>query len=264
MRALIFDCDGVLADTEKDGHRVAFNQAFRDLGIPVQWSVNDYGPLLAVGGGKERLRAFLTPDRLAQLGISSDQSQLGVLVHNLHQRKSSAYQDLIRSGAIAARPGVARLAHEALSTGWAVAIASTSAVGSVQAVSRHVFGRGLAEQIPILAGDVVARKKPAPDIYLIAAAKLAVQPSDCIAIEDSPVGCAAAVSAAMTCVITESEYTAGANFSNAALVIRDLGEPGDPEPPKVIQNPHGLTLRGPVSLSDLRWLADARLLDTRQ
>ena len=256
-RALIFDCDGVLAETEKDGHRVAFNRTFEESGVPLRWGVAEYGSLLTIGGGKERMRAALTPELRGRVQLPTDAGEVDALVQAWHRRKSALYRDIVAAGRLPGRPGVARLAAEALEAGWRLAVASTSRHESVQAVATHVFGADIAAEAQIYAGDVVARKKPAPDIYLHAASQLGVSVRDCVAIEDSPIGCISAVSAGMVCVITESEYTGGEAFEGAALVVTGLGGP-DEKRSIVRSNPTHLDVDRAVRLHHLRQLLDTQ------
>jgi HAD superfamily hydrolase (TIGR01509 family) len=253
QRALVFDCDGVLADTEKDGHRVAFNQAFAEFNLPLHWWSADYRRLLEIGGGKERIRANLTPRALAAAGLGDAREEVDELVMALHRRKTELYRQMVDSGQLPARSGVARLATEALGKGWRIAVASTSAHESVRSVAEHVFPPAVVKVLAIFAGDIVAEKKPAPDIYLTAARELDVEVKDCVAVEDSPIGCASAVAAGMTTVVTESEYTAGEQFEGAALVVSELGDP--PDSHAVVRcNPAELSISGVVTIADLERL----------
>ena len=167
MPALIFDCDGVLADTERDGHRPAFNQAFAEAGLGVVWDEAEYGRRLRIGGGKERI-ASLFPDADAR----RDQ------ILDLHKRKTAIYKDIVRSGRLPGRPGIARIVNEALAAGWTLAVASTSAEESVRAVLQHVVGADVAANFAVFAGDVVPAKKPDPGIYLLALSELGVDAGD--------------------------------------------------------------------------------------
>lgn len=221
-RALILDCDGVLADTELDGHLVAFNRTFTELGLPIAWTADEYGELLRIGGGKERLRAYLAAHPALDLG---DDDAVAALVAQAHQRKSAIYVDLVESGALPARPGIARLVHEALEAGWAVAIASTSALASVQAVANAVLdAEDLGRLSGIFAGDVVAAKKPAPDIYDLTVRTLGVDPELVIVVEDSQSGAAAAAAAGLRHLVTLSHFTHGDAFPQAATVVEHVGD----------------------------------------
>lgn len=248
-RALIFDCDGVLADTEKDGHRVAFNMLFDEVGVPVHWSVAEYGALLAIGGGKERMRAALTPSVIATAGLPTDEERLAEVIGSWHRRKSELFRGIVADGRLPGRPGVARLAAAALADGWRIAVASTSAEESVIAVVDIVFPRDTAGVIRVHAGDAVTRKKPAPDIYLRAADDLQVQVARCVAIEDSPIGCRSATSAGMACVITLSEYTTEEHFDGASVVLSDLGTPA--APCVVRENAAGIDVDGALGVDHL-------------
>lgn len=223
---LILDCDGVLADTELDGHLVAFNHTFGDLGLGFTWSAQEYGELLAVGGGKERLRTYLAQHpELAP----SDADDLDRLVAEAHKRKSAAYVEIIESGSVPGRPGMRRLVAQALESGWNVAVASTSALGSVEAVLDAVIGPDLRARLAgVFAGDVVPNKKPAPDIYLLALSELGVTAADAVVIEDSAGGAKAAAAAGLTHIVTVSHFTREDDFPDAITVVSDLGEPGAP------------------------------------
>lgn len=254
--ALVFDCDGVLADTERDGHLPAFNATFAELGLPVRWSVEEYGRLLAIGGGKERLSTLLTPENVAAWDLPADPAEQRELVARWHQAKTARYTAFIGSGALPARPGIARIAREAHAARWRLAVASTSAEASVRAVLEHAVGAELAEAFAVFAGDVVPRKKPAPDIYLLALHELGADPADVVVVEDSGNGLAAARAAGLTTLVTVSSYTVDEDFSGAALVLSSLGELPD-EPARVLANPHGLVVRGEIHLDDVELLRTA-------
>jgi len=224
--ALILDCDGVLADTEKDGHLVAFNQVFAESGYPFQWSEDEYALLLKVGGGKERMRHYLSQHPEHVLPGADD---LDALLAEVHKRKSAGYQQIIGSGTIPGRPGVKRLVEEALDGGWRVAIASTSAVSSVEAVAVAVFGQATRERLwGIYGGDIVAAKKPAPDIYLHALDELRLQPNQAVVVEDSESGAKAAAAAGIPHIVTVSHFTAQDPFPDAVVVVDHLGELDSP------------------------------------
>jgi HAD superfamily hydrolase (TIGR01509 family) len=226
--ALIFDCDGVLADTERDGHRPAFNQTFDEVAVPVQWSVQEYADKLRIGGGKERMASLLTPEFVAANHLPADDAGQKQLLADWHRRKTATYKELVRAGRLPARSGIARVVGEALASGWSLAVASTSAEESVRAVLEHAVGEADASRFDVFAGDVVPAKKPDPAIYLLALERMGLEPSDAVVIEDSRNGLLAAVGAGLRCVVTLSSYTAGEDMSEAALVVSSLGDPGDP------------------------------------
>jgi HAD superfamily hydrolase (TIGR01509 family) len=228
VTALVFDCDGVLADTERFGHLPAFNQTFEEFGLPVQWSEEEYGRRLRIGGGKERMASLLTPGFIAAAGLPADADAQRDLVARWHARKTAIYTGMVATGAIAARPGIARIIDAALTAGWILAVASTSAEASVRAILEHVAGADAARFSAVLAGDVVAHKKPAPDIYLLALERLGVSSADVLVIEDSGNGAEAASAAGLTCVVTVNGYTREEAFPDAALVLDSLGDPGLP------------------------------------
>lgn len=226
-KGLIFDCDGVLADTERDGHLVAFNRMWREKGVPWQWNLAQYAEKLKIGGGKERMASLAgDADFRAVYGVPESEGTWFSTVAGWHRRKTEIYEELIVSGAIPGRPGVKRLADEAHGRGWRLAVCSTSAIVSVQAVLDHVVGRETAAKFAgIFAGDMVKAKKPAPDVYTLAAGQLGLDPANCIVIEDSRNGLLAARTAGMACVITLNDLTKDEDFSEAALVLSSLGEP---------------------------------------
>jgi HAD superfamily hydrolase (TIGR01509 family) len=224
MRALIFDCDGVVADTERDGHRVAFNRAFAARGLGVEWDVALYGELLAVAGGKERMRHYF-----GQVGWPEGVGDLDAFVADLHARKTGFYMEIVESGQLPARPGVKRLVDEAAASGLALAVCSTSNERSVNAVVEALLGPERRERFAtILAGDVVSRKKPDPEIYELAQQRLGMRGEECLVIEDNRNGLLAAKAAGMFCAVTTNAYTADEGFAEADLVVSSLGEPPGP------------------------------------
>lgn len=229
IAALVFDCDGVLAETERDGHLVAFNQLFVEAGLGLEWSTREYRCLLQIAGGKERLLSlFEDREWVARHGLPTDRRGQEKVVARWHRRKTEIFMALARAGALRARPGVARLAAEAHAAGWSVAVASTAAERSVQAIVEHVFPARLSQAIRVFAGDIVPRKKPAPDIYLHALAELGRSSSAVCVIEDSRAGLLAARASGAGVIVTPSEFTAGEDFSEAALVVDCLGTGGHP------------------------------------
>ncbi len=234
MPALIFDCDGVLADTERDGHRPAFNQAFAEAGLDVVWDEAEYARRLQIGGGKERIASVID---------DADE------VLALHKRKTALYKEIVRAGKLPARPGIARIVDEALAAGWTLAVASTSAEESVRAVLEHAVGEANAAHFSVFAGDIVPAKKPDPAIYLLTLRELGLDTGDAIVVEDSRNGLLAAVGAGLRCVVTVSSYTADEDMSEAVLVVTSLGDPG--EPAHVLANRGGARPGDVVTLEDL-------------
>ena len=257
MRALIFDCDGVLSDTERYGHLPAFNQTFAEFGLPVRWSEADYGEKLRIGGGKERMASLLTDAFIEAARLPRDAAALAREVARWHERKTELYRARVLAGELPPRPGVRRLIDEALAEGWQLAVASTSAEASVRAVLEVAAGPANARRFAaVLAGDVVRRKKPAPDIYALALERLGASSSDTIVIEDSRNGLEAAHAVGLTTVITVNGYTEREDFSEAALVLDHLGEPA--EPLKVLANRSLARPAGELRVADLLACLPAR------
>ncbi|UKA76494.1 HAD-IA family hydrolase [Arthrobacter sp. FW306-07-I] len=250
MPALIFDCDGVLADTEQHGHLPAFNRTFTDFNVPVQWSVEEYAEKVKIGGGKERMRSILTPELAHSLGLKDD-AAVDEAILAWHQRKTAVYKDMVASGVMPARPGIARIVQEAHDAGWTLAVASTSAEPAVRAVLTHAVGEGLAKHFAVFAGDVVPAKKPAPDIYLLALRELNLDPDDAIVVEDSANGLRAALGAGLRTLVTVSGYTREEDFTGASLVVSSLGDPAG-EAAEVLANDAGVDVSGVVTLATLQ------------
>ncbi|XP_010515157.1 PREDICTED: haloacid dehalogenase-like hydrolase domain-containing protein At3g48420 [Camelina sativa] len=222
--ALLFDCDGVLVDTEKDGHRISFNDTFKERELGVTWDVELYGELLKIGGGKERMTAYFNkvgwPDKAPK-----DEAERKEFIAGLHKQKTELFMVLIEKKLLPLRPGVAKLVDQALTNGVKVAVCSTSNEKAVSAIVSCLLGPERAEKIKIFAGDVVPKKKPDPAIYNLAAETLGVDPSKCVVVEDSGIGLAAAKAAGMTCIVTKSGYTADEDFENADAIFDCIGDP---------------------------------------
>jgi HAD superfamily hydrolase (TIGR01509 family) len=233
MKALIFDCDGVLVDTERDGHRVAFNRAFAAAGLEVEWDVGLYGELLKVAGGKERMTHYFDKN-----GWPRGQTAVS-LIPELHKRKTAIFTELVASGSLPLRPGINRIVDEAHAAGVRLGVCTTSDPKSVAGVLDLMGPKRKAYFEIVLAGDVVSKKKPDPEIYNLAKHRLGLEGRDCVVIEDSRNGLLSAVGAGMRCLITTSTYTRDEDFREAARVVPELGDA-----PKVL-----------ITLKDLRSIA---------
>jgi HAD superfamily hydrolase (TIGR01509 family) len=220
-QALFFDMDGVIIDTEKDGHRVAFNQAFAEFGFAVHWEVDYYGELIKISGGKERMRHHY---HARGFGKEIDLEAVDELIIKLHKRKTEIFIDLIEGGELQLRPGIHRLMQEANDCGVPVCICTTATQKSAEAVASHSLADIRFSHI--LAGDIVDNKKPAPDIYLLALEKTGKEPSRCFVVEDSRNGMLAGHRAGINVAVTTSIYTSGENFDEARLVVSCLGDDG--------------------------------------
>ena len=221
LKALVFDCDGVLAETERDGHRIAFNRTFAAKGYDLEWDVALYQELVKIGGGKERMKHFF--DRASWPTGTRDKD---ALIKELHQLKTDYYTRIIESGELPLRPGVARLVDEALAAGIKLAVCSTSNERSVHTVVERLLGPARKAKFDvILAGDVVSKKKPDPDIYTLVLQRLGLKPTECVVVEDNRNGLLAAKGAGMYCIVTTNSYTEDEDFRGADLVVSELGDP---------------------------------------
>ncbi len=256
LQALIFDVDGTLADTERDGHRVAFNRAFAAMGLDWFWSETLYNELLTVTGGKERIRHYVAnyhPDFKAAADFAER-------VARLHAAKTDAYVALLAEGRIPLRPGVLRLLTEARAQGVRLAIATTTTEANVLALLQHALGTSARSWFEVIAaGDIVAAKKPAPDIYYYVLDRLRLGADACMAFEDSENGLRAARAAGIKTVVTVNDYTQGHCFDGATIVLDHLGDVGNDcrvLAPTVL---NGFAL---LDMSSLRKLhSDQRVLD---
>ncbi|KAG8464461.1 hypothetical protein KFE25_003524 [Diacronema lutheri] len=219
--ALLFDCDGVLAETERDVHRPSFNEAFKQRGLPTEWDVETYGKLLHIGGGKERMKGHW--DEVGWPGeyAAADDDVRWGLCKELHATKTDLFMSRINNGDVPFRPRVLATIDDAITHGIPVAVCSTSNEKAVQAIVAKM-GEARASKITIFAGDVVAAKKPAPDVYLLAAKELGVNTNRCLVVEDTNIGLRAAKGAKMACLITKSIYTQDEDFRLADAVYNDL------------------------------------------
>ena len=233
LEALIFDVDGTLADTERDGHLVAFNMAFKDAGLDWDWSVELYGDLLAVTGGKERIRYYLSDFYPKERGqafsmaeIENESTDFDAFVAGLHASKTQFFIQLMADGAVPLRTGVVRLFQEARDAGMRMAIATTTTPANVTALLTHTLGAESIDWFEVIAaGDIVPAKKPAPDIYTYAIEQMNLKAEQCLAFEDSHNGLLSSKGADLKTVVTINDYTSDHDFTGAELVLSDFGEP---------------------------------------
>ena len=224
-KAIIFDVDGTLADTERDGHRPAFNAAFAQKGLNWNWDVELYGKLLEVAGGKERIQYFIR-DFLPESERPADPVELS---KELHKIKTEIYVTSLQNGKIPLRVGVKRLIEDARKSGMTIAIATTTTPENISALLDGTLGKGSIEWFSAIGdGENSPKKKPDPQVYHYVLDKLKLKPEECLAIEDTAIGLKAATAAGLDVVITVNDYTREQNFTGARLVLSQLGEPNDP------------------------------------
>ncbi len=244
LKCLLWDVDGTLADTERDGHRVAFNMAFETAGLERRWDEATYGELLKVTGGKERMRFDIERGGMADMSDAQ--------IAELHAGKTQMYQQLIADGAIPLRPGVRRLLEEARAAGVILGVSTTTTPAALDALIEHSLGHEWFDYFAVLAaGDIVPAKKPAPDIYRYAMDKLDVSPAETMALEDSGNGWLSAQAAGLKCVVTVNGYTRGQDFAGADLVVSEFGE-ADRAAIDILDNPHALDDLHHVQLKHLQ------------
>jgi len=221
LKAIIFDVDGTLAETERDGHRIAFNLAFADAGLDWNWDDALYADLLAVTGGKERIRYYLS-----HFNTRFEHDDLDSLVISLHANKTKHYVELLESNAITLRPGVLRLMNEARAAGLRLAIATTTTPANVTALVKSTLGEEALDWFGcIAAGDIVPAKKPAPDIFDYCLQEIGLPADECLVFEDSANGVRSSCGANIMTIVTQNNYTHNDDFSGAVTVLDHLGEP---------------------------------------
>jgi beta-phosphoglucomutase-like phosphatase (HAD superfamily) len=251
LRGIILDFDGTIAETERFGHRVAYNHAFAELGLEWNWDEDIYRDLLSVAGGKERLRYYLKryhPERLSDASISD-------LIIDIHCTKIKHFARTAPTMPL--RPGLLRLVREANAAGLKVAIATTASKHGVEALLAQ--DPNLPGMITLIAAnEAVEKKKPAPDVYLWALDRLALGADACIAIEDSNIGLRAALAAGLPTIVTVSDYTAEDDFTGASAVLTSLG--ADDEPALSLHGPRPAA--GRVDLAFLRAIREEAFAET--
>jgi HAD superfamily hydrolase (TIGR01509 family) len=213
IQCVIFDVDGTLAETEEI-HRRAFNRAFADFGLGWSWDVPLYRELLKVTGGKERVAHYCELEGVEALDSKG--------IAELHRVKTTIYAAMVNAGEASLRPGISAFIEALLAADRTLAIATTTSIPNIEALLGSALGSNWRDAFPVVAaGDMVARKKPAPDVYLLALEKLGLEPAQCVAIEDSRNGLRSAVAAGLQVIAVRSPYTSGDDLTGAAIELPD-------------------------------------------
>ncbi len=254
LDCIIWDVDGTLLESE-ELHRAAFNAAFAAKGLNWRWSRDMYAELLKTTGGKERILQYMQEHGgkvTAQVPAFASAEAEWAWVRELHEYKTGLFKAMLRSSEVELRPGVRRLIAQARGEGVRLAIATTTSRSNVTALLEHVFDHGEQGWAAIVAGEDVAKKKPSPDAYENVLAALDASPQQCVAVEDSHNGLAAAMAAGITTVVTPSMYTRDEDFFGAAAVFSHLGAPGAPA--DLLVGPADMNCSGVVDVEVLRSL----------
>ena len=223
LKAIFFDMDGTIIDTEKDGHRVAFNEAFSRMGIKAEWDVLSYHKLLQIAGGKERMKFYFQGEGKNFLPA---EKSVDDFVQQLHLLKTEIFVSLIESGKLPLRPGIKRIMKEANESGILVGICTTSNEKAVKTIVNSLLNDIKIDLI--LAGDIVTKKKPDPEIYLLALEKTGFSPKEVLVVEDSENGLIAGKDAGINVLVTVNEYTKNENLSRADAVVTSFGDEAIP------------------------------------
>ena len=243
LAAVIFDVDGTLVDSERHGHRVAFNQAFEEHDLPYRWDEEEYGELLSITGGQRRLHHYLE-----EQGVDEEERER--LVPDLHARKSEIFKELVRDGKLDVRPGAIRLLNELQQADCALAVVTTGSGDWVQTLLEQVAPDVDFDEMVF--GDDVSERKPDPEAFDLALERLGTDASEAVAVEDSDNGVQAAKAAGLACAVVVNGYTAEQDMGEADLVLDGFGEEGSPA--EVIADPHDTGCGGVLDLATLEKL----------
>jgi HAD superfamily hydrolase (TIGR01509 family) len=220
IKALFFDQDGVIIDTERDGHRVSFNMTFKEFGFTDEWSVDYYHELLQIAGGKERMKHHLQTKGFSK---PVPPEKVDDLIKEMHKRKTVLFVELIETGKLPLRPGIHRFMKEAMEAGLMIGVCTTSNEQAARAITEKILA-DIKFDI-VLAGDVVSKKKPDPEIYNLALARTGLKPDEVIVVEDSRNGVLAAKAADTHVVVTINGYTEKEDVSGGDIIVTCLGDP---------------------------------------
>jgi HAD superfamily hydrolase (TIGR01509 family) len=245
IKAVLFDQDGVIIDTERDGHRVSFNLTFKEFGYKFEWGVEEYHELLQIAGGKERMKHYL---HTKGFGVPIKPEEEEDLIKALHKRKTALFVELISSGKLPLRPGIKRFMQEAMAAGLKIGVCTTSNEEAAKTLTTQIL-KDIRFDI-VLAGDVVKKKKPDPEIYNLALEKLSLKPEECVVIEDSRNGMLAAKAAKMHVIATTNPYTEKEDLHDADIIVTCLGDP-DGEHGKLKQGGAGLPYDGVLRVNQI-------------
>src|SRR3972149_4565562 len=217
IKGVFFDQDGVIIDTERDGHRVSFNDTFKEFGFGFEWDVDEYHELLQVAGGKERMKHYY---QTKGFGAEVKPEELDDLIARMHKRKTAVFIELIESGRLPLRPAIRRFMKEIMAAGLKIGVCTPSNEKAAQAVAHKILG-----DVPfdlVLAGDVVSKKKPDPEIYNLALSKLGLKPEEVFVVEDSKNGVAASKAADLKTIVTTNSYTEKEDVSAGDVIVSSL------------------------------------------
>jgi HAD superfamily hydrolase (TIGR01509 family) len=220
IKAVFFDQDGVIIDTERDGHRVSFNMTFKEFGFTDEWSVDYYHELLQIAGGKERMKHHLQTKGFSK---PVPPEQVDDLIKEMHKRKTTIFVELIETGKLPLRPGIHRFMKEAMEAGLMIGVCTTSNEQAAKAITEKILSDVKFDIV--LAGDVVSHKKPDPEIYNLALSRTGLKPEEVIVVEDSKNGVLAGKAAGTNVVVTTNYYTEKEDVGSGDIIVTCLGDP---------------------------------------